>query len=82
MIRIGPTSTEVVMPLGDKVNRTPGIGLKLFLKCHSMVYPRINVFLIILHNMMRLRRLPRGDAVRQRSDFLDMENVPNLNGAI
>jgi hypothetical protein len=32
------------MPVGDKVNRTPGIGLKLFLKRHSMGYPRIDMF--------------------------------------
>jgi hypothetical protein len=44
VIRIGPTPTEVVMPLGDNVNRTLGIGLKLFLKRHPMAYSYINFF--------------------------------------
>ena len=39
--RRGPAPTEVLIQRGENVKRTPGIGLKLFLKRHPMLTPPV-----------------------------------------
>jgi len=55
--RIGPTPTDVLMPLGDSVKRTPGIGEKLCRNLQPM-------FILPLQQMLRGReRSAEGDTL-------------------
>lgn len=55
-MRSGPTPTDVVMPLRDKVIRTPGIGLKLFEKRQAKGPPRYRRLKVLFRASARSRR--------------------------
>src|SRR5437867_5247415 len=61
--RRGPAPTEVLIPRGENVKRTPGIGLKLFLKRHPMLTPPV-----VCEDRRLTPRLSRGARTRPSTD--------------